>query len=86
MLYRFLSKIGRGGGNDYGQQSEPGIASLIKIADAEETYDMGKECGADRPEVPLLIAIPFHGFSGGPDPGETDVDHGHETDECCQPT
>ena len=74
LLYWYLDNVGRGRGYDHGQQSKPRYASLIKITDTEESDHVREEGDAEEPEIPLLLAIPFHRLPSGSYPGKAHVD------------
>lgn len=86
MFHGRLDDIGRGCGYDHSQQCKPGHPGLIKITDAEEPHDVGKEGGAEEPEIPLFISVSFDRLSSRSDPGEANVDQSQEADERCQTT
>jgi len=86
MFYRYLDNVGRRRRYDHSQQSEPGHAGLIKIANSKEPDDVRKEGSAEDPEIPFFGAIPFHRLSSDSDPGEADVNQTQKAKERCQTT
>ena len=67
MFDRLLDEVGSSGGDNDGQQREPGNARLIKIADPEKGNDMREQRRAKEPEIPFLVAVAFDsGPSGVP--------------------